>query len=207
MDGAHGYARNTLESYGRVIALPALRRGVKLQRPEDVSILALDGYFLWPRGRAPPDGAHPVMGLARARGPRGQAAVAIAYTFGWRMQSEVLSLERRHLDLGARHAAPGPGMTKNDEGRVVYLTGDLKALLTGQVERVDALQQQLGRIIPFLFPHLKDRHQGTRIGDFRKAWATPAAGRACRAGYAMTSAGPSSAAWSAPGSRGRWPPS
>jgi integrase len=30
-----------------------------------------------------------------------QAAIAIAYTYGWRMQSEVLSLERRHLDLGA----------------------------------------------------------------------------------------------------------
>jgi integrase len=30
-----------------------------------------------------------------------QAAIAVAYTFGWRMQSEVLSLERRHLDLEA----------------------------------------------------------------------------------------------------------
>ena len=28
-------------------------------------------------------------------------AIAVAYTFGWRMQSEVLSLERRHLDLEA----------------------------------------------------------------------------------------------------------
>jgi hypothetical protein len=30
-----------------------------------------------------------------------QAAVTVAYTFGWRMQSEVLALERRHLDLDA----------------------------------------------------------------------------------------------------------
>jgi len=30
-----------------------------------------------------------------------QAAIAVAYTFGWRMQSEVLALERRHLDLEA----------------------------------------------------------------------------------------------------------
>jgi hypothetical protein len=73
-----------------------------------------------------------------------QAAVAIAYTFGWRMQSKVLSLERRHLDLGAGTLRLDPGMTKNDEGRVVYLTGDLKALLAGQVERVDGLQRQLG---------------------------------------------------------------
>jgi integrase len=66
-------------------------------------------------------------------------------------------------------------MTKNDEGRVVCLTGELKALLAAQVERVDVLQRQLERIIPFLFPHLTGRHRGIRIADFRKAWAT-----ACR---------------------------
>jgi hypothetical protein len=31
-------------------------------------------------------------------------------------------------------------MTKNGEGRIVYLTGDVKALLAAQVERVEALQ-------------------------------------------------------------------
>jgi hypothetical protein len=30
-----------------------------------------------------------------------QVAVNIAYAFGWRMQSEVLTLERRHVDLEA----------------------------------------------------------------------------------------------------------
>jgi integrase len=30
-----------------------------------------------------------------------QVAAAIAYTFGWRMQSEVLTLELQHLDLDA----------------------------------------------------------------------------------------------------------
>ena len=34
------------------------------------------------------------------------------------------------------------------------------------------LERKLERIIPFLFPHLEERHTGSRIRDFRKAWAT-----------------------------------
>jgi integrase len=101
-----------------------------------------------------------------------QAAVAIEYTFGWRNKSEVLSLERRHLDLGTGTLRLDASMTKNGDARVVYLTGELKAVLAAQVERVEALQKRLGRIIPFLFPHLDGKHEGTRIRDFRKAWAT-----------------------------------
>ena len=63
-----------------------------------------------------------------------------------------------------------PGTTKNDDGRVVYLTPELKALLAAQVERVRALERGMGRIIPSLFPHLEGRHRGKRIRDFRGAW-------------------------------------
>jgi len=103
-----------------------------------------------------------------------QAAVTIAYTFGWRMQSEVLALERRQLDLEAGTLRLDPGATKNDEGRVVYLTPELKALLAAQVERVEALQRRLGRIIPFLFPHRwkNGKRAGEARGDFRKAWSS-----------------------------------
>ncbi len=91
------------------------------------------------------------------------------------MQSEVLTLERRQLDLEAGTLRLEPGTTKNDEGRLVYLPPDLKAQLAAQVERVRALERKIGRIIPFLFPHLTGRRQGERIKDFRKAWST-----ACR---------------------------
>src|SRR5262249_12795326 len=74
------------------------------------------------------------------------------------------------------------GMTKNRKGRIIYLTPELKALLTGQVERVRALERERAQIIPWLFPHLagaKLRTGSTRgavIGekrdDFRKAWLT-----------------------------------
>jgi integrase len=99
-----------------------------------------------------------------------QAAVAIAYNYGCRMQSEVLVLERRQLDLEAGTLRLDPGTTKNDEGRIVYLTPELTSLLSAQLERVDALQKRTGRIVPFLFPYLTGkRRQGQRRCDFRKA--------------------------------------
>lgn len=102
-----------------------------------------------------------------------QVATAIAYTFGWRTQSEVLTLERRHLDPEVGTLRLDPGMTKNDDGRIVYLTPELKALLAAQLARVEALQKRMGRIIPCLFPHLTGKVRvGRRRRDFRKAWTT-----------------------------------
>jgi integrase len=64
-----------------------------------------------------------------------QVALAIFYTFGWR-RSEVLALHRRTLDLQTGTLRLDPGSTKNGEGRVVYLTPELKILLAAQVARV-----------------------------------------------------------------------
>jgi integrase len=97
-------------------------------------------------------------------------AVTIAYTYGWRMRSEVLPLERRQLDLKTGTLRLDPGTTKNGEGRVVYLTPELKALLNAQVDRVDRLSRQLGRIVPYLFPRLRGRQAGQRRGGFAKRW-------------------------------------
>jgi integrase len=106
-----------------------------------------------------------------------QVAVSIAHAYGWRMQSEVLTLERRQLDVKAGTLRLEPGTTKNDDGRIVYLTPDLGVLLEAQLERVRALERRLGRIVPSVLPH---RGKGSRAGqprrDFRKAWAT-----ACKA--------------------------
>ncbi len=98
-------------------------------------------------------------------------AVTIAHTYGWRIKSEVLSLHLRHLDLEAGTIRLDPGTTKNDDGRLVYLTPEL----TAQVDRVMDLMRERGAVIPFLFPHLDGRHQGRPRRDFRKAWAS-----ACR---------------------------
>jgi integrase len=114
----------------------------------------------------------------RARLPADlQVATTLAYSFGWRTQSEVLTLERSQLDLDAETLRLEPGTTKNDDGRLVYLTPELKTLLSTQVERVKALERRLGQIIPWLFPHLPAVHisprlVGTQRKDFRKAWVT-----------------------------------
>jgi integrase len=108
-----------------------------------------------------------------------QVAVTIAYTFGWRMQSEVLALEQRQLDLQAGTLTLDPGQTKNGEGRVVVLTPDLLLLLTEQVGRVKALERSVSRIIPALFPHLTGRFAAQPRRDFRRAWATACKAAGC----------------------------
>jgi integrase len=99
-----------------------------------------------------------------------QLAVSIAYTFGWRTQSEVLTLERRQLDLGVGTLRLEPGTTKNDEARLVYLTPELQSQLVTQIDRVKALELQRKQIIPYVFVHFEGRHCGKRVKDFRKAW-------------------------------------
>ena len=102
-----------------------------------------------------------------------QLAIAIAYTFGWRMQSEVLTLERRQVDFAAGTLRLDNGQTKNDEGRVVYVTPEVKALLAAQLARVDDVQRRTGQIIPFVFPFLYGKRRlGQRRRDFRRAWET-----------------------------------
>jgi len=98
-------------------------------------------------------------------------AVTIAYTFGWR-RNEVLGLAPRHLDLAEGTLRLDPGSTKNDDGRVVYLTPELITLCTQQLERVRTLERTTEQIVPHLFPHLHGPHRGEQIRDFRKAWAT-----------------------------------
>ena len=88
------------------------------------------------------------------------------------MQSEVLTLERRHLDLEAGTLRLDPGMAKNDDGRIVYLTPELHTLLGEQVQRIRDLERSKKQIVPWLFPHRGPRLTGERIRDFRTAWAT-----------------------------------
>jgi integrase len=106
-----------------------------------------------------------------------RAVVTIAYTYGWRVRSEVLTLERRHVDLKSGTLRLDPGSTKNRDGRVVYMEPAEKAIVADQLARVDALQRKLakargldGMMIQYLFPHLGGPHAGEQIAEFRKAW-------------------------------------
>ena len=152
---------------GKLVRVPVIR---KLREAEPRSGFFEEEQFKAVRRRLPADL---------------QAAITVAYTYGWRMRSEVLALERRHLDLEAGTLHLDPAMTKNGKGRIVYLTPEVKTLLSAQVDRVKVLERKLGRIIPHIFPHFsgaKVRAAATRgpvIGekrhDFRRTWLTACA--------------------------------
>jgi integrase len=87
--------------------------------------------------------------------------VTFAYYTGWRKR-EVLGMTWDRVDLQARTARLDPGATKNDDGRIIYLDGELYAILV-----------ELKRLHPF-GRWVFYRH-GEPIKDFRGAWE-----RACQ---------------------------
>jgi len=87
---------------------------------------------------------------------------------GWRINSEVLTLQWRQVDFNAGTVRLDPGTTKNGEGRVFPMTRDLRAGLEMQ-------RPQSGKraaIIPWVF-----HRDGEPIKRFNKVWK-----RACVAG-------------------------
>ena len=99
-----------------------------------------------------------------------QVAVTIMWLYGWR-RSEVMALQQSQIDLEAGTLRLEPGSTKNGEGRVVYMTPELKTLVAGQIGRVKVLSRRLGRVLPQLFVHLHGCYTGQPVYDFRKAWS------------------------------------
>jgi integrase len=120
----------------------------------------------------------------RARLPEDlQCAVDLAYTFGWRMQSEVLALRWSQVDLKAGTLRLNAGETKNEDGRVVWLTPELRTALTEQQQRVGSLARAISAVVPYVFPHLRGSDpresrgpkrtvRGAPRRDFRRAWLT-----------------------------------
>ena len=100
----------------------------------------------------------------------GQPVVTFAYLTGWRVKSEVLSLQGHQVDFAARTVRLEPGTTKNDDGRLFIMTPELRACLEAQRAATDATQRKTGSIVPWVF-----HRNGRQLKGFRKAWLT-----ACR---------------------------
>jgi integrase len=98
-----------------------------------------------------------------------QPVAEFAYLTGWRVQSEVLPLEWRHVDLKAGTVTLDPGSTKNGEGRTLYLTAALRVLLEAQKAIADTFKAK-DMIVPYVF-----HRNGKRIKVFYGAWRS-----ACR---------------------------
>ena len=70
-----------------------------------------------------------------------QLALRVEHAYGWRMQSEVLTRQWPHLDLGTGTLRLDAGESKNDDARIVYLTPELLDGFRAQRARVEALQR------------------------------------------------------------------
>jgi len=101
---------------------------------------------------------------------------AFAYTYGWRIRSEILGLTWDRVDFAAGTVRLDPGTTKNRDGRTVILTADLRRILLEQWEKAraivlkrnpEATPRDVREAIPWAF-----HRDGERIKSFRRAWLT-----------------------------------
>jgi integrase len=102
-----------------------------------------------------------------------QPVVTFAYLTGWRIPSEVLTLEWRHIDRDRGIVRLEPGTTKNDRGRTfpyADILTELRDVINAQWEATKAVRAR-GILCPYVF-----HRSGNRIRYFRKAWMT-----ACKA--------------------------
>ena len=98
--------------------------------------------------------------------------VTLAYYFGWRVTSEVLTLQWGQIDRTVGTIRLEPGTTKNKGGRTVayHEIDELRDVIEAQWQRHLELQRA-GAICPWVFEH----KEGQRIKSYRRSWVT-----ACR---------------------------
>lgn len=113
-----------------------------------------------------------------------QAVLDFAYVTGWRLQSEILPLEWRNVDLAGGEVRLDAGTTKNGDGRVFPLTDDLRTLLTERLRVKKEAERSCGKIIPWVFFRMVARGRGgdkapKPIKAFTKAWKTACAATGC----------------------------
>lgn len=94
----------------------------------------------------------------------------VAYITGWRVASEILTREWKHVDFEAGFLRLEPGESKTDEPRMFPFTPELREVLGRERERTTAIEQARGRIIPWVF-----HRSGEPIRTFRRAWLTACA--------------------------------
>jgi len=121
--------------------------------------------------------------LRRLPGPL-RPVVTFAYLTGWRIPSEVLTLEWRQVDFEAGEVRLDPGTTKNREGRVFPFTPELRSLLERQRQTVKELRQDRGLMVPWVFFRMVAKERGGAkypepIRALAKAWKNACIGAGC----------------------------
>ena len=98
-------------------------------------------------------------------------AVIFAYYTGWRKE-EILTLRWNHVDLQAEEIRLDVGTTKNDDGRVIALDGELLETIKAQWERRKVAEipgHSPTLLCPFVF-HRSGKVIGGKRGDIRDVW-------------------------------------
>ena len=109
--------------------------------------------------------------------------ITFAFITGWRIPSEVLTLEWRQVDFAAGEIRLDPETTKNRDGRIFPMTGELRTLLQEQQAAAEQLKQQ-GHLIPWVFFRMvATKRRGPkspkRIQQFTKAWKAACLAAGC----------------------------
>ena len=93
--------------------------------------------------------------------------MTFAYVTGWRIPSEVLTLQWKQVDFHAGVVRLDPGTTKNDEGRTFPFTviPDLAMVLRQQWNETMTREMKTGVSVPWVF-----HHSGKPILNFYGAW-------------------------------------
>lgn len=99
--------------------------------------------------------------------PALQPVVTFAYVTGWRIRSEILTLQWRQVDMDAGTVTLDPGTTKNREGRTFPfgVVPELRELMTVQKAAKEAVEKARGIICPSVF-----HRNGRPIKTFYGAW-------------------------------------
>ena len=97
--------------------------------------------------------------------PAVRAVVAVAYLTGWRLASNVLTRQWRHVDFAAGFIRLEPGEDKNKAGRMFPLIPELRAILEEQRERSTLVEQATGQVVPWVF-----HRNGKPITSILNAW-------------------------------------
>lgn len=102
------------------------------------------------------------------------AIATFAYITGWRIDSEVLPLQWRHVDFDSGEVRLDPEMVKNDEGRVFLMTDELRALLRTLYAEHEQRRKR-GQLVPWIFVRMIAKGRGGpqephRVKRITKAW-------------------------------------
>lgn len=105
------------------------------------------------------------------------APLEVAYITGWRLASEILTRQWRHVDFVGGWLRLEPHEAKTPEGRMFPLIPGLREVLEAQRAWTNVVEKKRGAVIPWVF-----HRWGKKIVSMQKSWekARAAAGQPTR---------------------------